>query len=60
MGKIFLFFGFGSDTLFFFLLIAILLLSIRDIVQWRILAFLDEWTVDFIAKIKKRKGRRIA
>ncbi|PIW76084.1 MAG: hypothetical protein CO001_03205, partial [Candidatus Portnoybacteria bacterium CG_4_8_14_3_um_filter_40_10] len=58
MKKMLLFLGIGNDILFLLLLIAIFLLAVRDIAQWRMLPYLDEWTIGLIGKVKKRKQRR--
>jgi hypothetical protein len=58
MEKIHHLIGFYPDIKLLILLLALAILSIPDLVRYRIRSYLDECTMDLIAKTKKRKGRR--
>jgi len=59
MGRTVNFFGLLSVNAGILLLAALCILSIPDLIRYRIRPFIDEWTMDLTGKVKKRKrGRR--
>ena len=51
-------FGFYPDVKFLILLLTLILLSIPEIIRYRIRPYLDEWTMNLIASAKSKKYRK--